>query len=222
LSQGKKPDAEQEWLVSRTLYGIVELKGRGYIARQFASCACDVSMAFKRTLKARAMTPLNLADPGPLTNIKPSVPECLDAWGTSFFIGRHIYGIRIETVPLANLGLECFFDEQGIDQPDNGLGYIAKFDNALNEVDEKSAYSRLHPNDRLTISEMRQLQALLGGGMLRFMTDHNPQSIIGIPNDSKLADWYVRLARRISLPTYRVETRGTAFHPHKVLLVRRR
>jgi hypothetical protein len=146
-------------------------------------------MAFKRALKARAMTPLHLTDPGILANIKPSVPECIDAWGTSFLIGRHIYGIRIETVPLADMGLECFFDEQGIDQPDAGLGYIVKFDNALNEVDEKSAYSRLHRNDRLTISEMRHLQALLGGGVLRFMTDHNPQSIIGIPNDAKLADW---------------------------------
>ena len=179
-------------------------------------------MAFKRALKARAMTPLHLTDPGILANIKPSVPECIDAWGTSFLIGRHIYGIRIETVPLADMGLECFFDEQGIDQPDAGLGYIVKFDNALNEVDEKSAYSRLHRNDRLTISEMRHLQALLGGGVLRFMTDHNPQSIVGIPNDAKLADWYVRLARRISLLTYLVDTRKTVFHPHKVLLVCRR
>jgi hypothetical protein len=179
-------------------------------------------MAFKRTLKARAMTPLHLADPGILANIKPSVPECTDAWGTSFLIGRHIYGFPVETVPLADMGLEYFFEEQGIDQPGDGLAYIVKFDNALNEVDVKSAYRRLHRNDRLTISEMRRLQALLGGGVLRFMTDHNPQSVLGIPNDAKLASWYVGLARRISLPTYLVETRKTAFHPHDVLLVCRR
>jgi hypothetical protein len=135
-------------------------------------------MASKRTSEARTMTPLHLANPGIFASIKPSVPECIDAWGTSFLIGRHIYGIRIETVLLADMGLEHFFEEQGIDRPDNGLGYIVKFDNALNEVDVKSAYSQLRRNDRLTISEMRHLQALLGGGVLRFMTvtTHNQSS----------------------------------------------
>jgi hypothetical protein len=68
------------------------------------------------------MTPLHLADPGILANIKPSVPECTDAWGTSFLIGRHIYGFRVEAVPLADMGLEYFLRNRRSTNPAAGLG----------------------------------------------------------------------------------------------------
>jgi hypothetical protein len=68
------------------------------------------------------MSPLHHADPGILANIKPSVPECTDAWGTSFLIGRHIYGFRVEAVPLAEMGLEYFLRNRGSINPATGWG----------------------------------------------------------------------------------------------------
>lgn len=168
------------------------------------------------------MLSLTLADPGTLSIIEPSAPECVEAWGTSFVIGRHVYGFRIESVVLADLGLEGFFDEQQIGLPANGRGLVVKFDNSLNEIDEQSAYRRLGRDDMLSVVEIRLLQQFLSGGIVRFMADHRAESVIGIPNDAKLAGWYGRLTRRVSLPSYTVEMRDTAFHPHKVLLVCRR
>ncbi|WP_298373675.1 hypothetical protein [Azospirillum sp.] len=167
----------------------------------------------------KLLTPV---DPGVFSIVEPSSHEVINAWGTSFQIGNHFYSMRVETVSPNDLGLDGFYKEQRVDSLVSSVCFVVKFDNAVNEIETGHNYKRLPDGDRLKIGEMLRLQQFLAGGIQRFLSDHNPPFLIGIPNDVKLANWYAQLARRSLLVGHCAEMRSTAFHKHKVLLVCRR
>jgi hypothetical protein len=144
------------------------------------------------------------------------------AWGTSFEIGKHIYTMKVEEIELSAYGLEYFYAELMTPLPDDGVGFLIKFDNMENELMVGDAHRRLPADKRLSIKEFLHLEKLLVGGVMSYMTDYAVPMLIGVPNDSKLERWYHRLMARVDQPGFRVGMRRTYFHPHGVALICRR
>jgi hypothetical protein len=98
--------------------------------------------------------------------------------------------------------------------------FVVKFDNEYN-VEPEEMFKRMAIANRMKTTEMMVLQRYLAGGIDRFLGEHDPVAVIGVPNDKKLSRWYTKLSARFEQAGRLIKMKESAYHEHRVLVIQK-